>query len=127
MAARETAGHVITSELEPRKVDHARANLEEAGLAQWVEVRQGDALETLKKIDGPIEFLFLDGWKDLYVPVLKLLEPKLANGALVLADNIFTFPDELKSYVEMVSAPGGPYRSVVLPFTSGISFSIYGG
>ena len=124
-AARETGGRVVTSELEPTKATHARANLEEAGLGQWVELREGDALETLRDIDAPVDLLFLDGWKDLYLPVLEMMEPKLAVGALVLADNVFTFPDELKAYMDAVSAPGGPYRSVVLPFESGLAYSLY--
>jgi predicted O-methyltransferase YrrM len=124
-AARETGGRVIASEIEPSKAAHAAENFEEAGLADWIELRQGDALETLRDIEAPVELLFLDGWKDQYVPVLKMMEPKLAPGALVIADNIFTFPDELKSYMDAVSDPAGPYRSVILPFESGLGYSLY--
>jgi len=125
--ARETGGHVIGSEMRPAKVARARANLDEAGLSQHVDLREGDALETLADIEGPIDLLFLDGWKDLYLPVLQMMESKLKPGALVLADNIFTFPDDLKDYVEAVSAPGGPYRSMVVPFESGLGYSHYQG
>ena len=53
--------------------------------------------------------------------MLELLQPKLRPGALVLADNIHTFPEELAPYVAHVSRPDGPYRSVVLPFESGLA------
>ena len=124
-AAKETGGRVIASEREPDKAARARANFEEAGLAQWIDLREGDARETLSDIAAPIDLLFLDGWKDLYVPVLELMEPKLAAGAQVVADNIFTFPDALQSYVDRVNTPGGPYSSVVLPFTSGLCYSVF--
>ncbi len=126
-AARETGGRVVTTELEPAKAARARANLEEAGLASRVELREGDALETLEDVEAPVDLLFLDGWKDLYLPVLRTMEPRLAPGALVLADNIFTFADELKIYMDAVSAPNGPYRSVVLPFATGLGYSLFTG
>jgi len=87
-------GRVITTELEPSKVARARANLVEAGLGDLVDVREGDALDTLReRIDGPIDLVLLDGAKPLYVPVLRLLEPALAPGALVVADNFKMAPE----------------------------------
>jgi predicted O-methyltransferase YrrM len=123
--AREMGGHVIGSEMQPAKVVRARANLEEAGLLGHVDLREGDALETLSDVESPVDLLFLDGWKDLYLPVLRMMEAKLRPGALVLADNIFTFSDDLKDYVDAVSAPGGTYRSMVVPFESGLGYSHY--
>lgn len=126
-AAKETGGRVIGSEYEANKIAHARANLEEAGLAAHAEIRAGDALETLADLAEPIDLLFLDGWKDLYIPVLDLLEGKLRPGALVLADNIHTFPDDLAAYMDRVTRPGGPYLSTVLPFESGLAYSVFVG
>jgi predicted O-methyltransferase YrrM len=85
-------GQVITTEIEPAKCRAATANIAAAGLDAVAEVLEGDALHTLKDVEGPVDLLFLDGWKDLYVPVLDLLTPKLRPGALVVADNI-NFPD----------------------------------
>ena len=126
-AAKDLGGRVISSELEESKAEKARANLEEAELSEYAEIRVGDAMETLKDINGPVDMLFLDGWKDLYVPVAKMMEPKLRPGSLILADNIRTFPDELNSYLEYVSRPDGPYASVTLPFESGLGYSLYTG
>jgi predicted O-methyltransferase YrrM len=81
-------GQLITSELEPSKVARAEANLRRAGLAEWVEFRTGDALETLAGLTDDIDFLYLDGAKGLYRPVLGLVEPRLASGAVIAADNI---------------------------------------
>ncbi len=126
-AAKDTGGQVIGTEMEASKAEKARANLAEAGLADIAEIRVGDALETLKDLEGPVDLLFLDGWKDLYVPIARMVEPKLRPGALLLADNLNTFPAELKPYLEYTGAPGGPYRSVTLPFESGLGYALYSG
>lgn len=124
-AAKDTGGRVTGTEMEASKAEKARANLEEAGLADYAEIRVGDALETLKDLDGPVDLLFLDGWKDLYVPVAKLMEPKLRPGSLLLADNVYTFPAEIKAYLDYTGFPGGPYASVTLPFESGLGYALY--
>jgi predicted O-methyltransferase YrrM len=103
-------GRVVSTEIEPAKCRAARASLDRAGLTGVAEVLEGDALDTLTTVDGPIDLVFLDGWKDLYLPVLELLTPKLRAGALILADNV-DFP-EVRPYLahtrgdaRFVSAP----------------------
>ncbi len=126
-AAKDVGGKIIGTELEATKAEKARANLEEAGLGDLVDIRVGDAMETLKEIEGPVDLLFLDGWKDLYVQMAKMMEPELRPGSLVLADNIHTFPDELKAYLDYMGRADGPYASVTLPFESGLGYSLYSG
>jgi predicted O-methyltransferase YrrM len=123
-AARDTGGAVIGSELEPSKRERAIANLEEAGLADLVDVRLGDALETLRGVPGPIDLLLLDGWKELYLPILRLLEPKLRTGSVVLADNIKTFRRALAPYVDYMQSGRNGYHSVTLPLKDGFEFSV---
>ena len=91
-------GHVFTTELSKKKAAAARANLDEAGVGGAVTILPGDALETLAAVPGPVGIALVDGWKDLYLPVLRLLEPKLAPGALVAADDttFTTMADYLK-------------------------------
>ncbi|MGI8802649.1 MAG: O-methyltransferase [Solirubrobacteraceae bacterium] len=115
------AGSVVTTELQPEKAACARLNLAEAGLDDLVEIREGDALETLRG-GGGIDLLFLDGWNDLYLPVLRLLEPRLGAGALVVAD---MSPDDphLLAYREYVAAPGGGYASIEVPLDDGVVLS----
>ncbi len=86
-AAAVNNGRVITTELLPDKCQVARENFEEAGLSDIIELREGDAMETLQNVASGIDFLLMDGWNDLYLPLLKLLEPKLAPGALIYTDN----------------------------------------
>ncbi len=101
-------GRLVTAEFEPSKVARARANLAEAGLADLVEFREGDALDTLARgLPEQVDLLLLDGAKALYPDVLALVEPRLRGGAVVVADNADFCPD----YLEQVRAGGG-YRSI---------------
>ena len=67
----------------------AGANLNAAGLDDLVDIREGDALETLTRLEGEVDLLLLDGAMTLYLPVLKLVQPRLKSGAAVLAENAF--------------------------------------
>ena len=116
-------GRVITTELEPTKIKRARENLREAKLLDHVEIREGDATKTLAKIEGEIDLVFLDGWKNLYLPVLKLIEPRLATGALVVADDLNIMPEALKPYLKHVRNPDNGYVSVELPLGDGLELS----
>lgn len=89
-------GRLIGSEYEPSKANAARAALAEAELADLVEIREGDALDTFAgDLPNPIDLVFLDGAKSLYLDVLRRLEPLLSPGALVVADNAGRSPDFL--------------------------------
>jgi predicted O-methyltransferase YrrM len=77
------AGHVVTTELSDKKAAAARADLDAAGVGDAVTILTGDALETLGGAFESIDLVLLDGWKDLCLPVLGLLEPRLVPGALV--------------------------------------------
>jgi predicted O-methyltransferase YrrM len=102
-------GMLVGSEFEPGKVAQARENLRTAGLSEFVDIRDGDALETLARDLPPsIDLVLLDGAKSLYPKVLDLLEPRLRVGALVLADNADMCPE----YVARVRRADGGYMSV---------------
>lgn len=87
-AVRQTGGKVITTELIESKAQTAIQNIEDAGLSDYVEVKIGDAMKTLKDYKEPIDFLFLDGWKDLYLSLFQLLESQFHKGTLIYADNM---------------------------------------
>ena len=91
-AVRETGGRLTTLESAPYKADHAREALGRAGLAAQVDFRVGDALEIIPGLEGPFDFVLLDLWKNLYIPCLDLCLPKLAPGAIVVADNMLHPP-----------------------------------
>lgn len=117
-------GIVIGSEIEPGKIKEAHANIAEAGLAAFVAIRAGNALESLADPDGAVDMVLLDGWKDLYLPVLRLLEPHLRPGAVILADNITMFRSALRPYVDYVQDSANGYQSVTLKIGSGFEYSV---
>ena len=119
------SGRLVTTEFDAIKAGRAAENFRSAGLADLIEIRVGDAFETLKAgIDGGIDLLLVDGWKPLYLPILKFLEPRLAPGAVIVADDLAIAPDALASYVGYVREPGNGYVSVEVPLGDRIEISV---
>lgn len=116
-------GKVITTEMEPLKIEKAAANFRRAGLEAEIELRPGDALQTLRDVEGPIDLLFLDGWKEACLPVLRLLEDRLGPGSCILCDDMRAFRKTLKAYVEHVRGHGR-YASLELPLGDGLEFTV---
>jgi predicted O-methyltransferase YrrM len=103
-------GRVVTTEMSAAKIASAKQTFADAGLTDVITVLEGDALETLTGLDGPVDFVLLDGWKEFYLPVIKLLEPRLSPGTLVVADNT-NMPDT-QPYLDYVRDPANGYVSV---------------
>jgi predicted O-methyltransferase YrrM len=118
-------GQVIGSEMEREKCEAATKNLQAAGLADIAKILQGDALETLRTVEAPIDLVFLDGRKDLYLPVLKLLTPKLRNGAVILSDNMDSFKHEVGSFREYVQSGANGFASTTVNISDGMEFSVF--
>jgi predicted O-methyltransferase YrrM len=94
-------------------------------LADLVDLRVGDALKTLREgNETEIDLVLLDGPKDLYLPVLQLLEPKLRSNAIVAADNTKDMPEAMASYLEYVRDYRNGYVSVDLPVDHGNELSL---
>lgn len=83
----ETGGSIITTELIESKAKKAVENFKKAGVSECIQVRVGDAIETLKNHDATIDLLLLDGWKDLYLPLFQMLEPNFHKNTLIYVDN----------------------------------------
>lgn len=107
-------GQLIGSELESSKVLRSQFHLGAAGLGDLVEIREGDALETLKDVGGEVDLLLLDGAFSLYLPVLKLIEPSLKPGAPVLAEKAIC-PD----FLAYINNPANGYLTLPLPIDTG--------
>lgn len=82
-----TKGHIITTELIDSKAKKAIDNFKDAGVNDLIEVRIGNAMETLKNHTEPIDLLLLDGWKDLYLPIFEMLEPNFHSNTFIYVDN----------------------------------------
>ncbi len=121
-AAREISGQVITLERSPDKVTHARANLSEAGLAEYVDLKEGDAAKALKQLSGPFDLVFLDADRPQYLTYFELVFPKLVSGGLLVADNAVSHAHELAAYLTRVKADPRLF-SVTLPVGKGEELS----
>jgi predicted O-methyltransferase YrrM len=126
-AARAVGGKVTSLELQAPKTEYARERLRRAGLEDFVEFRIGDALGSLKALPGPFDFALIDLWKDLYVPVFELLYPKLARGALIVADNMLE-PASARVHAQAYRArvaAAAEMSSVLLTVGNGLEVSRY--
>lgn len=117
-------GLAIGSEIEPSKAAVARANLAEAGLAAYAEVRVGDARETLADPGGMLDLVLIDGFPHLNLAMLRLLAPRLRAGGVALADNVGSFPREMAAYVDWVRDPANGFVSSTLPLRGGTELSV---
>jgi predicted O-methyltransferase YrrM len=124
-AARANGGKLITLEAIAEKQAYAKAQIQKAGLAAFVDFRLGDARDSLSKIEVPIDFVLLDLWKDLYIPCFDLFYPKLSPGALVIADNM-TYPESAMTHAMNYRKHVRIKRdmqSVLIPVGSGLELS----
>ena len=85
--ALETKGRIITTELIASKAEKAMENFKKAEVSNIIDVRIGDAMQTLQNHKAPIDLLFLDGWKDLYQPLFNMLESNFHTNTIIYVDN----------------------------------------
>ncbi|MPQ72891.1 DUF1442 domain-containing protein [Acetobacter senegalensis] len=122
-AARASGGRLITMELHEYKSAYAKKMAEQAGLAGWIDFRIGDAVQMIRELSGKVDFVFVDLWKDLYVPCLEAFYPYLNEGAIVVADNMIRpGTEDVKRYGRAIRALPG-MSSVLLPVGTGIEVS----
>jgi predicted O-methyltransferase YrrM len=88
MAEQLRNGRVVTLERDAERAERARSYLERGGVAERVELIEGDALETLPALEGEFDLLFVDASKGEYARYIELAMPKLSERALMVADNL---------------------------------------
>jgi len=117
-------GVVIGTEYEPNKAAAARAHFEQAGLSRFIELREGDLRETLRQIDGPVDFVLVDIWIAMARPALELVTPHLKPGAIVVCDNTKRYRGEYADYFAFLANPANGFRTMTLPFDGGLELSV---
>ncbi len=125
-AARQVGASLVTMELADYKQAYARKAIERAGLSSVVDFRLGDAVEMIPADPGSFDVVLLDIWKDLYVPCLKAVYPKLADEGILVADNMIepaVWRDEIRRYRAAVRELPGMQTSL-LPIGNGIELSV---
>ena len=116
-------GKVIGSELVPAKVAAARRNLADAGLADYAEIPEGDARQTLRDLGGQVDFVLIDGWPvnqgpSLARQVIEFVAPQIRIGGYVMNDN--AEPD----FLDLVRKPSSGFLSVTLPLKGGTELCV---
>jgi len=96
-------GHLTSLEIDGEMVKMARENLKKAGLSKTVSVIEGDALNTIKELDGPFDFVFIDARRSEYYDYFKLIYPKVEKGGIIVAHNAIVHADDIKDYLDGVS------------------------
>lgn len=125
LAVRENGGGlVIGTEMVPAKAARARAHLREAGLLEFVEIREGDARETLRDLDGPVDLLLCDGFPPGMLPVLQLVAPKLRGGGVVVADNVGAFWADHEEFLGWIRDPRNGFQSAMLSMNEGTELAV---
>jgi predicted O-methyltransferase YrrM len=115
---------VIGTESEPEKARMARRHFAEAGLADLIDLREGDLRETLVDVEGPIDFMLIDIWTPMARPALSLIAPRLREGAVVICDNTVQFRDAYEEYFDFIQDPHNRLRTMTLPFEGGLEFTV---
>jgi catechol O-methyltransferase len=103
---REWDGRLHSVEASRENADVARETVALAGLADRVEVIHGKAEDVIPTLAGPFDLVFLDHWKDLYLPDLRRIEAHglLRPGSVVVADNVGLF--DVRDYLDYVRSSG---------------------
>ncbi len=91
MAEQLVDGRVITLEMDADRARQARSFWDRAGVADRIELIEGDARETLHEVSGPIDLLFVDAAKEQYTGYIELAEPKLSERAALVVDNMLMY------------------------------------
>jgi predicted O-methyltransferase YrrM len=112
-------GKVVTIELDKSIADVARKNIADAELSDRIDVRAGNALQVISKLDFEFDLLFLDAAKNEYLKYLKLAEKKksLKEGAIIVADNVEVSKNDMQDYLQYVRNSSGIYKSYTIETT----------
>ena len=125
LAVRENGGgQVIGTEMVPSKVARARDHLREAGLLDLVEIREGDATETLVDLEAPVDMLLCNGFPPGMLPVLKLVAPRMRPGGVVISDNVGAFWGDHSDFLAWLHDPANGFQSSFLAMGAGTEFSV---
>jgi len=125
-AAQQIGGQVITMELADYKQAEARAKMAQAGLSDVVDFRLGDAVAMIKADTGRFDLVLLDIWKELYIPCLNAVYPKLSDEGIIAADNMIepeSSRNDVRDYRATVRALP-ELQTTLLPIGNGVELSV---
>jgi predicted O-methyltransferase YrrM len=123
LGLRATGGKLVTVEYDAKRATEAAANIRRAGLDDVVRVVAGDAFKEIPKLEGPVDFVFLDAWKPDYKKFFELVYPRLAPGGLFLAHNVVNKRTEMGDFLTTIERHPQLWTTIVSPSGEGVSVS----
>jgi predicted O-methyltransferase YrrM len=117
-------GLVIGTEYEPEKAKAARDHFAQAGLSELIDLREGDLRETLRHLEGPVDFVLIDVWISMARAALELVAPQLRPGAIIVCDNTGQSRADYADYFAFINDPQNRFRTMTLPFDGGLELSV---
>jgi predicted O-methyltransferase YrrM len=124
MGMRETGGRLVTIEYDAARARQLAENIKRAGLADIVQVLDGDAFARIPEIQGTFDFVFLDAWKKDYKRFFDLVYPRLDKGGLFVAHNVVNKRDEMGDFLDAVQHHPSLWTTIVAPSGEGVSISL---
>jgi predicted O-methyltransferase YrrM len=122
-AAKANGGAVVTCDINPERIAEARQNFDDAGLADVIEILEGDARQTLRDRGEPVDLLFIDAEKSYYETFFDVVYQRLVKGGMVIADNVISHQDELEDYIAYVENHPN-LESARVPIGRGLEISV---
>ena len=122
-AAKADGGAVVTCDINPERIAEARQNFDDAGLADVIEILEGDARQTLRDRGEPVDLLFIDAEKSYYETFFDVVYQRLVKGGMVIADNVISHQDELEDYIAYVENHPN-LESAQVPIGRGLEISV---
>ncbi len=117
------SGMVVATESDAVKCAHLQANVKAAGVDTYVDLREGDAFQTVSELEGTFDMVFIDVWANPYLDLFKQTERLLRPGSVVLADNMYTAEDAVRPYKHYLD-DDPRFSTTTLDFESGLEFTV---
>jgi caffeoyl-CoA O-methyltransferase len=123
-AAKSNGGQLTTCEYSPYKIELAKTSFENAGLMEYVQLLEGDALQSVESLEGPFDFVFIDAIKEEYLFYLSMVWNKVRPGGLIVADNMLSHQGiiGISAYQGMIGLMEDA-STVTLPIGSGVEMT----
>ena len=119
-----TKGEVIGTEFVPEKMAQAQRNLEEAGLARFARIREGDARQTLRDLPEGVDLCLMDGFPPYSLEVFRLIAPRLRKGAIVVVDGTETLREPQADFLAYLGDPKNGFRYTELSIGDGTGLAV---
>jgi predicted O-methyltransferase YrrM len=120
---RNLGGRVLSLESDPAKVEAWQRNVAEAGLEDWVELIEADALEVLHELEDVFDVVFIDAEKSQYEHYFAHARKRVEAGGLVVADNVLSHRETLEEYSQARQSDP-TLLSTTLPLDRGLELSV---